>query len=158
MNNLINFFSKNLIESGFSKSKKSRTWYKRNELDNFFVVNIQKSQWSKSYYFNVSITYHGLQNYISTWDINNPSWESTSLHGRAESFTTDRSKEFLHLLSSGGIPDSIEESVFYNTFEYIINFFEENSTIEKFSINHAKYSHLDNIAIGRSLRIKCENI
>ena len=154
-NNLETFFKNSLKNNNFLNSKKSNTFYKKTTDITYFVINMQKSRYDDSFYFNVGITYDSLQK-LSDWDSNIPLWDETHTHSRAEMYIGDYNNKLQNLMSKG-VQNSCNDIIKEEVFNFIIDFFEQNSTVCKFKANYKKYYLLDNVAISSYLRKYCEN-
>lgn len=155
INNLESFFKNQLKNKGFLKSKKFNTFYKKTINNTYFVINMQKSRYDNSFYFNIGITYDNLKK-LSNWNKDIPIWDETHTHSRAEMYIGDYDNK-LQCLMSKGVQNDSDNTTQKQVFNFILNFFEENNEVDKFKKNYKKYYLLDNVAISLYLGDYCEN-
>jgi len=153
-NSLEHFFTTHLQIDGFKKSRKNRTWYKKNECGTYFVLNLQKSQWSDSFFFNVGITYTGLEQQ-SVWNNKKPEWDATNTSSRVEMYDKNYESEIVQKLL-GGVENNSDLNLIESIYGYIVTFFNKNRNKEEFKKNYYEYYMLDNVAIGSPLEDYCE--
>jgi hypothetical protein len=154
-NNLKKFFKENLEKNGFKHSKKRNTWFKINNKNTFFIIYLQKSNTSNKFYFNIGISYLDLKQ-LSYFNVKNPNWDETNTSSRAEMYIEDYTSPLKQLMLGGVYNDSQIKSQ-KKVYDYIIGFFNENDTKEKFKKNYEKYYLLDNVEIEIPLKEYCEN-
>lgn len=153
-NNLEHFFTTHLQADGFTKSRKNRTWFKKNEYETYFVLNLQKSRWSDSFFFNVGITYKGLEQQ-SVWNNKNPEWDATNTSSRVEMYDKNYESEIVQKLL-GGVDNNSDINFIETVYKYIMNFFYSNKNKDEFKKKYYEYYMLDNVAIGSPLEDYCE--
>lgn len=147
------YFKIQLKEDGFKKSKKSNTWYKKTNEGTFFVLNLQKSQWSDKYFFNVGIKYENIRR--TSWNELVPVWNQTNTSSRVEMYDNNYESEIVQKLL-GGIENDSDINLIETVYEYIMNFFDSNKNKDEFKKNYYEYYMLDNVAIGSPLEKYCE--
>lgn len=125
-----------LKNEGFNKSKKTSTWFKKDKNNTFFIINLDKSRWSSSYYINIGFKFPGcITN--DDWTDNKPNIDYCTLAARAEKFSLFKEdKEFVYKLGAGGIPNDSPEDLINDVLEYIRIFFKQNKSKNDFIKNY----------------------
>ena len=147
------FFEENLKNDWFKKAKKFRTWYKKTDNNTFFVINLQKSRFANKFFINVWIKYEWIKR--STWDEKKPEVDNTNTHSRIEMYDKDYDSKIVQNLL-WWIDNNSDNLLITEVYNYILLFFNKNSTKENFKENYYEYYMLDNVAIGSPLEDYCE--
>jgi len=148
------FFKDVLKKDGFKK--RGNTFYKKTDNEVYFVIHIQKSQWSDSYFLNIGIKYNDIEDAFDLWNEKKVEWDSTDFMIRLGETITDDISELRSILL-GGIPNNKDENFYTHIYDYIKEFFNDHKTKELFKLRHKIYLNLPNIGITKELGEYCEN-
>lgn len=151
----IKLFFKDIFKKNKFK-KRGNTFYIKTDDKTYFVVHMQKSQWSDSYFLNIGIKYNEIEDSFDLWNEKKIEWDSTDFMIRLGETITDDISELRSILL-GGIPNNKDKNFYLYIYDYLKEFFDEHRTKELFKLKYKTYIDLPNIGITKELGEYCEN-
>jgi len=148
------FFKEQLILKGFKK--RGNTFFKKTIEETYYILHMQKSQWSDSYYFNIGIKYNNIEDSFNLWNEKKAEWDCADFSMRLGECILEKESKLRGILLSG-VENNDSFEVYNDILNYTLDFFDSFSTKKLFKEQFEICSNLPNIGITKELGEYCES-